>query len=105
MKILVFGNIGSGKTTVANRLKDKYPFEIISIDDYRRKFSDCSKEGEIIARDSFYRDAGKEKENQIIKCLGVGDVADRLYELLFDIKEPIICLILVVSKTLFPHRL
>lgn len=104
MKILVFGNVGSGKTTVVNKLKDEYTFEVISIDDYRRTFGDGSEEREVIARNKFYN-AIIEKKNQIIECIGIGEVADNLYELIHEFNEPIICLILQTSKEICLSRL
>ncbi|MFP5041624.1 hypothetical protein [Parasediminibacterium sp. JCM 36343] len=105
MKILVFGNIASGKTTVVRRLKEEYSFQDVSIDNYRRKYGDGSSKGEALARIEFYHTAGKKGDNLIIECLGVGEVADKLCELLYESKERIICLILLVKKEVCLSRL
>jgi adenylate kinase family enzyme len=97
MKVVVFGNIGSGKTTLVNRLQNIFPFCIISVDDFRRRFGDGSKEKEMIARQNFLL-AVKENENQFIECLGVGMVADKLFESLCLTHEIVVCIILISSK-------
>lgn len=104
MKVLVFGNVGSGKTTVLNKLKEVFPFEVIAIDDFRRKFSDGSKLGELDARDNFFA-AIKPNQNQFIECIGVGKVADRLHNLLESNFELVICLTLLASKEICQERL
>jgi adenylate kinase family enzyme len=104
MKVLIFGNVGSGKTTLIKKLNDIFPFEVISIDDFRRKFGDGSKEKELAARQYFLL-AVKEKENQFIECLGVGMVADKLFELLGLTDEIIICIVLISSNDTCLSRL
>lgn len=104
MKILVFGNISSGKTTLLNRLKEIVPFEVIAIDDYRRKYGNGSKEAEVIARENFL-DAIEPNKNQFVECIGVGKVADTLYELLSHSDETIICLTLITPKEICKSRL
>lgn len=104
MKILVFGNIGSGKSTVINELKEQFPFEVIAIDEFRRKFGDGSKANELEARSNFFS-AIKQNKNQFIECIGVGQVADELFQLLRRFKEPIICLTLTTPKEVCEQRL
>lgn len=104
MKILVFGNIGSGKSTVINGLKEQFPFEVIAIDDFRRKFGDGSKANELEARSNFFS-AIEQNKNQFIECIGVGQVADELFQLLQRFKEPIICLTLTTPKEICEQRL
>lgn len=104
MKILVFGNICSGKTTIVNKLNEKYGFEIVSIDNYRRTYSNGSVDGEKIARDYFFNSI-EEGKMQIIECLGVGDVADKVFEIIEHFKDYIICLVLLVPKEVCIKRL
>lgn len=104
MKILVFGNIGSGKSTVVNSLKKVFPFEVIAIDDFRRKFGDGSKSSELVARQNFFA-AIKQNQNQFIECIGTGKVANELFLLLQTHTEPIICLILITPIEICKQRL
>lgn len=104
MKILVFGNIGSGKSTVLSSLKELFPFEVIAIDDFRRKFGDGSKSSELEARESFFA-AIQQNKNQFIECIGVGKVAEELFLLLQEFSEPIICLTLMTPREICKKRL
>lgn len=104
MKILIFGNIGSGKTTNINRLKKFIPFEVIAIDDFRRKYGNGSKESELVARKNFF-EAIKPEQNQFIESIGVGKVADELFELLCNNNEQVICLTLLTPKEICKPRL
>ncbi len=104
MKILVFGNIGSGKSTILSGLKESFPFEVIAIDDFRRKFGDGSKSSELEARENFFA-AIKQNQNQFIECIGIGKVAEELFLLLQSFTEPIICLTLITPKEICMQRL
>lgn len=104
MKILVFGNVGSGKTTVLRKLHEKFPFDVIAIDDFRRKFGDGSKELEAIAKEKFLEQI-TENKNQFIECIGVGRLADELYELLYATQDVVICLTLHTPKNICETRL
>jgi adenylate kinase family enzyme len=104
MKVLVFGNVGSGKSTVLNKLKEIFPFKVIAIDDFRRKFSDGSKSGELDARDNFFA-AIMPNQNQFLECIGVGKVADELYNLLETSQETVVCLTLLTPKEICEERL
>lgn len=104
MKVLVFGNVGSGKTTLLNRLKKFVDFEVIAVDDFRRKHGNGNIEGELNAR-RFFFEAVKENKNQFIECLGIGKVADELFDLLIKSDEQVICLTLLTSKETCLSRL
>lgn len=104
MKILVFGNVGSGKTTVLNRLQKLFPWQIIAIDDYRRKYGDGSKEKELIAQKHFF-EAVKSNETQFIECLGVGKVSEELFFQLSKNNEKLICIKLITPKEICRLRL
>lgn len=104
MKVLLFGNVGSGKTTLINKLKELFSFEVIAIDDYRRKYGDGTKEGEILAKKNFLHSIILHK-NQFIECIGVGQLADDLYESLSHTDEKIVCLTIIVPKEVCKTRL
>jgi adenylate kinase family enzyme len=104
MKLAVFGNTGSGKTLLINHLSKTLSWEIVSIDDYRRKYSDGSKDGELFARQKFFC-AVKKDENQLIECTGFGNVAHGLFEKLNCINEKLICLTLLATKEICIQRI
>ncbi len=73
MKILVFGNVGSGKSYLINELSALLPdFEVLAIDDFRRKIGDGSMEKEIEAKEAFIAAIQPDK-NQIIEAMGFGE--------------------------------
>lgn len=104
MKIILFGNVGSGKSSVIKELKKIFSFEVIAIDNFRRKFGDGSKSSELNARENFFA-AIKQNQNQFIECIGIGKVADELFLLLQTWTEPIICLTLTTPKEICKQRL
>lgn len=104
MKILVFGNVGSGKTTILKNLKSEFFFPVIAIDDFRRKYGKGDIKTELIARKNFIA-AINSKENQFVECIGVGKVADELFELLKANDEQIICLTLLTPQNVCAERL
>lgn len=64
MRIFVVGNINSGKSYIVNKLAKKFPsYKILSIDEFRKKYSDGTNEKEIETRKIFaeailnYKDA------------------------------------------------
>lgn len=104
MKILVFGNVGSGKTTVTKALRADLPWKAISIDDFRQKYGDGSKEKELIARKHFFN-AIHESQNQFIECIGIGQVAEELFSLIYKYREKFLCLKLTTPKEVCKARL
>lgn len=96
--------MGAGKTTVLLKLKEIFSFPIIAIDDYRRQYGKGNIESELEARNKFITAIHKD-ENQFIECLGVGKVADSVFELLKFSSEPVICLILCTPKEICKIRL
>jgi len=78
VKILIAGNIASGKSTIARDLLSKLPnWSYHAIDDYRAKYGDHTEAGEDAARGTFIRDIVL-ANNCIIECSGVG----KLYSLI-----------------------
>ncbi|HZZ74670.1 MAG TPA: AAA family ATPase, partial [Puia sp.] len=104
MKILVFGNIGSGKTTLAKRLLETLPFELTAVDDFRRTYGDGSKTGELLARKHFFESI-VEGKNQLIECTGVGRVAEGLFEVINQMAGPVIVLTLLVPQAVCKLRI
>lgn len=104
MKVIVFGNIASGKTTLLSKINEEFSFDIVAIDDFRRKFGDGSNEAELIARSKFFTKIISGR-NQFIECLGVGKVADQLFDLLYESNEVILCVILNTPKEICIERL
>lgn len=87
MKILVFGNIGSGKSTLSRKLTDKLKvFELVAIDDFRKRYGDGSMETEQIAKRCFYNAIVPEKK-QIIEVMGAGDTGEALFEMMQSLPE------------------
>lgn len=78
MKILVAGNIASGKSTIIREALKDYPcIKVVAIDDLRAKYGDHTERGEDQARGAFIRDIVL-SDNCIIECCGVG----KLYSLI-----------------------
>jgi hypothetical protein len=78
MKVLISGNIASGKGTLIRGLVEELPdYEHLAIDDYRAKYGDGTEDGELRAREQFIFDI-RWSENCFIECTGVG----KLYSLI-----------------------
>lgn len=78
MKVLVCGNINSGKSYCIDLLTKIYPdFSIIQIDEWRKKYSDGTLEGEQKARQEFIN-AVINIENTFVELSGVGPLGKAL---------------------------
>jgi adenylate kinase family enzyme len=104
MIIFIFGNIGSGKSTIAKRLLLKLRYSYYSIDDFRKDFSDGSVDGENLAKKEFLKAISK-KEFVIIESLGVGNLNHRLYEIYKNNLSKKIVVLLDVPKEICFERL
>ncbi|WP_438467540.1 hypothetical protein [Marinomonas sp. PE14-40] len=81
MKILVIGNIASGKSTLLNSIIDLYPeFCSISIDEMRKLYSDGSVLGEEYAKQVFIDSISRNETCQIIELSGIGELATLTFE-------------------------
>lgn len=81
MRIFVFGNINAGKSYSIQNLKDNQfsDYLILNIDQYRRRFGDGSKEGEILSQEQFAKDIHDTK-NCFVECTGLGPLGHRLHD-------------------------
>ncbi len=94
MKIILFGSIAAGKTTIARKIKEIYKdFQYIAIDDYRKKFGDYTKEGEEKAHKNFIKSIKPEKD-QIVEASGLGKLGRDIQEKLSESEENILVIIL-----------
>ena len=78
MKIFVIGNINAGKTFYINKLKNIFSnYEVIAIDDFRKKYGDGTIKNEKLARKKFVQ-----KINNTNDCLvefsGLGEFVDKI---------------------------
>ena len=104
MKIIILGNIGTGKSTMTRLLAKVYNWEIVAIDEFRRKYGNNTVESEFFAREQFYNSLHLQKD-QIIECTEIGLVADRVIKILNDSDELKICVILSASTSTRKARL
>ena len=87
MKILVFGNLGSGKSTVSLFLNKKLSgFSQLSIDNYRRLYGDGTMDAERLAKRLFI-EAVRFNANQIVEATGCGETAVMLSQKLLESEE------------------
>ena len=92
MKILITGNLGSGKSHLGFLAKQALPpFTYHAIDDYRRVWGDGSMEKEAVARAAFLRDIAA-KGPMIIECTGLGDLGIEVRDALRTSHLLVICL-------------
>ncbi|MBF9018491.1 MULTISPECIES: hypothetical protein [unclassified Oceanispirochaeta] len=80
MRIFIFGNINSGKSTLLDVLKIRYPqYSILRIDDFRRKYGKGDIESDLYAQEMFVQ-AVLEHENALVESTGLGPLGQRLKE-------------------------
>lgn len=106
MKLLIFGNIGSGKSTICSELVlHTDDFVLISIDDFRRKHGDGSMKNEIEAKSKFIEAVDTGYTNQIIECSGLGDTGEMVYERLSKSDDIKIVIVLMCDLEICKKRL
>ena len=97
MKIILIGNIGVGKTTIARKLLEKYKeADFVSIDEMRRRYGDGSTEKENYCKERFIKAIDFKAKIQVIELTGVGVLGERLFELLSIYQYPILVFHLIV---------
>jgi dephospho-CoA kinase len=93
MKILLFGDIAAGKTTVSYILKQQYSdFEIVAVDDFRRKLGDNTMKGEMNALKKFISHIEKDK-NQIIEASGLGELGIDIFKKISKFNDVVLLVI------------
>lgn len=87
MKVLIFGNLASGKSYLANNIIQAIPsIELLAIDDFRRKIGDGTMEKEIQAKQAFL-DSIKPNKFQLIEATGLGDTGEAIANILKNNEE------------------
>ncbi len=105
MKILVFGTICAGKSTIAKKITNQYPgFDFLGIDDFRLKYSDGTKEGEEKALKKFIEAVDPSLKNQVIEGSGFGQTGLDLFDRLLETRDKIFMLILKVPSEMSLER-
>ena len=105
MKIMVFGNICSGKSYLVNEVDGMFPgFEIVSVDDFRRRYGDGSMESEKRAKEVFLN-AIVDGENQIVEAMGTGDTGEAIRERVQNFSENVFVIILTTALPVCLERL
>lgn len=106
MKIVLLGNIGTGKTTIAEIIKDKWgKAELLSIDNIRKKYGDGSTEKENFCKKKFIDTVKSDDSFQIIELSGVGVLGEKLFSLLKNYKYPILVIYLFVPESTLNERI
>jgi len=97
MKVLLFGNIAAGKTTIANKiLKRQSPLEYLAIDDFRKALADGSIEKENYTVKEFAK-AIQIGKHQLLEATGFGNVGRSIYDKLSITNEPILIVIILTD--------
>lgn len=105
MKILVFGNLGSGKSTVSLYLHKKLPrFTHLGIDNYRRLHGDGTMLAEQLAKHSFI-EAVLPNADQIVEATGCGETAVMLSQKLLQSQEQKVIILITTSLDVCLQRL
>jgi len=105
MKILLFGDIAAGKTTISNILKQQYSdFEIVAVDDFRRKLGDNTMKGERNALEKFITHIKKDK-NQIVEASGLGKLGIDIFKKISKFNDVVLLIILHIPKNEINKRI
>lgn len=98
MKIIIIGNIASGKSTISEFIKTKYKkTEIVAIDAIRKKFGDGTVAKEKECKNRLIEMVNQKKKMQVIEISGVGELGERLFYLLDKLKCQVLVIYLRVS--------
>ena len=106
MKLLIFGNIGCGKSSISNEIiNSNKTFSLINIDDFRRNFGDGSMKKERLAKANFIEAIDINTSNQIIECSGLGDTGEMVFERLCKSDDVKIVIVLLAEPSICNERL
>lgn len=106
MKILLFGNIGSGKTSISRRLLTEFPtFEYLAIDEFRKKYGDGTKKKEEEAKELFLNAIQTDDTPQIIESTGLGKLGEAIYDKLISCNDYVLVVVLQVEVPVLVERL
>jgi adenylate kinase family enzyme len=105
LKVLLFGNLGSGKSHLAERSRQRFPaFELVSIDAQRRMYGDGTQEAERLAKEQFLHGVVKGRQ-QLIEATGLGETGLLLAERLETFGEPLLIVLLTTPLSVCLARL
>jgi len=105
MKVLIIGNIASGKSTLITSLRVKFPnWGVAAIDDFRVEYSDGTITGECLARSYFYK-AINNTDSQFIECVGIGEVFREVHRYLGQCNAPILVVVVKCKLKICVERL
>lgn len=102
---MIFGNIGSGKSTVSHYIGEQLPaFSRLSIDDFRQKYGDGTMSAERLAKQMFI-DAALPEADQIIEATGCGETAEWLSQKLLRTQERKVLILITTPLNICLERL
>ena len=106
MKLLLFGNVGTGKSSLRRELQNVFnDYTPIVIDDYRRAFGDGSMQKEKLAKIKFIEAIDTNNTNQIIEASGLGDTGEMIFEKLSSTADTKIVVVLYSELDVCLERL
>lgn len=84
MRVLVFGNINSGKSYLIDKIsKQLIDYPIFKIDDFRIKYGKGTWETDTLAQEMFVESV-KNNARCIVECTGLGPLGDKLSQVISD---------------------
>jgi adenylate kinase family enzyme len=105
MKVIVFGNLASGKSYLSDKIRNEIPsLEYLAVDDFRRKIGDGTMEKEIEAKQTFLKNIKLDKL-QLIEATGLGDTGETIANILKESSELKFILILKTPLEICLDRL
>jgi len=105
MKVIVFGNLASGKSCLSDKIRNEIPsFEYLAVDDFRRKIGDGTMEKEFEAKQTFLNNIKLDKL-QLIEATGLGDTGETIANILKESSELKFILILKTPLEICLERL